>query len=106
MRKEISSSLFPDHAKEKEERKRKELELNNLIKELEGTGRVRIIYQEPYQDFINVDGQEIKLPFTNMGGFRVVLTKKDGDWTYSNRSSSDEGLRTILEVIKENEILI
>lgn len=45
----------------------------------------KFIRQEPYQMVVNVDGQEVRLPFTN-AYFEVAL-KKDGYgvWHYMSR---------------------
>lgn len=45
---------------------------------------LKSIKQQPYQEFVEVDGQRIELPYTN-SVCQVILKGGDGGWEYVTR---------------------
>lgn len=71
-----------------------------IERELEKRG-YKIIGQEPYQESINIEGQDVRIPFTNMGGMRVVVHKNpDNKWEYLMRGTG-EGFESELRALHE-----
>jgi len=44
----------------------------------------KVILQKPYQECIEIDGQKIKLPFTN-SFCEIKLLRRNGKWYYLER---------------------
>lgn len=77
------------------------ISLEQLIKKLELGGKYKIIDQKVGQDVVELDGQKIILPFTNMSGMKVIMTKdEDNKWVYVVRGNKSE-LQSIITALPE-----
>lgn len=72
----------------------KEKHVRALIADLESFG-VKFIPQKPYQTEAEVDGQKVKLPFTNMSGMTAIVHNENGEWRYFGRFREENALSEI-----------
>lgn len=73
-----------------------------VIRRLEEAG-YRIIKQQLGQELINIDGQDVSLPFTNMSGFTAILKNEEGKWKYVDRVLENEIDSVLRSLDKETE---
>lgn len=77
--------------------------IKQMRRVLETTG-FKIIRQKPYQESIEIDGETVKLPFTN--SYCEVALRKDskGKWVVAGRDFEGKDFENELEILYETFI--